>query len=330
LRCGIEALLHNRRFYVGQTGRPKTVFRLAHLSDVHLGPLPPGAAWRDFQLKRPIGYASWTLRRRRLHDPAVAALLATDIAAQAPDHVALTGDMVNIAAHAEFPAAARWIARLGDGRALSFVPGNHDCYVPCPWEAGLAHFAPWMAGEMRVKDTVTSAHNAAPFPFVRLRRNIALIGLTTGLPQALHRAGGKLGQEQIDSLAQILRDLRERGFARIVLIHHPPLPGLAVKRKALVDAAALQGVLETEGAELVLHGHNHRQMLNRLPTRWGTCHVLGTASASSNGSDGHEPAAWNLYSVVRQDGRWTVSAETRSYQPASGTFELTAELALST
>ncbi|MGH6855151.1 MAG: metallophosphoesterase, partial [Aestuariivirga sp.] len=73
------------------------MFSLAHLSDVHLGPLPPGAAWRNFETKRLIGYLSWHLRRRKLHDPAVAAIVAEDIKAAAPDHIAFTGDMVNLA-----------------------------------------------------------------------------------------------------------------------------------------------------------------------------------------------------------------------------------------
>ena len=37
---------------------------------------------------------------------------------------------------------------------------------------------------------------------------------------------------QIEALGPLLRTLRERGFARVVLIHHPPLPGLAAPRLA--------------------------------------------------------------------------------------------------
>lgn len=305
------------------------MFRLAHLSDVHLGPLPRGAEFADFALKRLNGAVSWRANRRKLHLPRVADALAADILAEAPDHIAFTGDAVNISAHAEFPRAASWMARLADGRHMTFVPGNHDTYVEVPWVNGLAHMAPWMAGEMRLAGTVTSSRLETPFPFVRLRKNVALIGLSTAVPQNLRRAGGTLGHEQLAVLATTLRDLRERGFARVVLIHHPPFPGLAVPRKALTDAASLRDVITAEGAELILHGHNHRHMANALPTRFGTAHAIGVPSASMGVAHGHTPAAWNLYGIERADGRWAVTQRSRSYDPASGAFAWGPEMPLS-
>ncbi|MBC8036661.1 MAG: metallophosphoesterase [Rhizobiales bacterium] len=306
------------------------MFSLAHLSDVHLGPLPPGALWRNFQMKRPIGYLSWRFNRRKLHDPLIAAAIAADIKAAAPDHVAFTGDMVNISAWAEFPVAARWIAALGSPEGLSFVPGNHDTYVNCPWEYGLGHFAPWMTGDMEVERTETDSRVATPFPFVRLRKNVALIGLCSARLQPLRRAAGRLGSVQLESLAPLLRDLRERGYARVVMIHHPPLPGLAPPRKALEDAEALHQVLLREGAELVLHGHNHQHMLNPLATRHGTCHVIGVPSASMHPASNYPPAAWYLYRIERQDGRWLTAVTVRSIDPASLSIVTTSEFGLST
>ena len=87
---------------------------LAHLSDVHLGPLPPGAAWENFALKRVVGTLNWKLRRHKLHDPAISSALVADIKAAAPDHVAFTGDLMNVSAYAEFPRAARWLQSFGD------------------------------------------------------------------------------------------------------------------------------------------------------------------------------------------------------------------------
>ena len=74
------------------------MFNLAHLSDLHLGPLPKGAARRHFALKRSIGAMNWRLSRHKLHDPAVAMAIAEDIREVRPDHVACTGDIVNVAA----------------------------------------------------------------------------------------------------------------------------------------------------------------------------------------------------------------------------------------
>lgn len=305
------------------------MFTLAHLSDLHLGPLPHGAACRNFVLKRAIGAINWRLNRHRVHDPAVAAAVAADIQAAGVNHVALTGDIVNVAARAEFPAAARWLRNFGAADWITFVPGNHDAYVRCSWEHGLGHLAAYMTGDMRVKSTCTTAQIATAFPFVRLRRNMALIGLSSAVPQPLHKAAGELGRTQLDSLAVLLRDLRERGYARIVLIHHPPLPGLARPRKALADATALTGILREEGAELILHGHNHEHMHNELASRWGTVHVLGVPSASITRQTHHPVAAWNMYRISRQGGKWLTGVTVRSWQPDQRELRTIAEFSLS-
>jgi 3',5'-cyclic AMP phosphodiesterase CpdA len=185
------------------------------------------------------------------------------------------------------------------------------------WEHGLLHLLPFMQGDMRVPLTQDSPQIATPFPYVRLRRNVALIGVSTALPQPLHRASGQLGRTQLKSLAHLLSDLRERGYARVVMIHHPPLPGLASPRKALIDAAPLRDVLEAQGAELVLHGHNHEHMLNTLNSRFGAVHVLGVPSASLVADQHHPLAAWNLYRIQRLAGKWQIDVSIRSYDAAS-------------
>jgi 3',5'-cyclic AMP phosphodiesterase CpdA len=292
--------------------------------------MPKGAAHQHFALKRAVGVANWRLSRHRSHSAAIADAIAEDIRAHAPDHVALTGDIVNVAAHAEFPAAARWLAGFGDASWISFVPGNHDTYVRCNWQNGLSHFAAYMQGDMRLRLTQETAQIATPFPYVRLRRNVALIGISTALPQPLHRAAGMVGQTQRDSLAFLLGDLRERGYARIVMLHHPPLPGLATTRRGLDDAAALRDILIEHGAELVLHGHNHEHMLNSVNSRFGTVNVLGVPSASLIASKHHPLAAWNLYHIQRQGGKWLTQVTVRGLDPDTHTIVTQKEFALST
>src|SRR5262249_1226057 len=63
---------------------------------------------------------------------------------------------------------------------------------------------------------------------------------------------------------------------RLVMIHHPPLPGQTSWARALSDAAQMEAMLRSHGAELVIHGHNHRATLcwvDRVP-------VVGGASVS--------------------------------------------------
>src|SRR6266436_4465831 len=76
-------------------------FVLAHLSDPHLGPLPqPGV--RELASKRLFGYINWRRSRRRLHRRDALDAVTRDLLGRQPDHVAITGDLVNIALPAEF------------------------------------------------------------------------------------------------------------------------------------------------------------------------------------------------------------------------------------
>lgn len=306
------------------------MFTLAHLSDLHLGPLPRGSSRRNFAFKRTIGAFNWRMSRHKMHSPEAAMAIAADIQARNPDHVALTGDIVNVAAHAEFPAAGEWLRAFGAPSWISFVPGNHDTYVRCDWAHGLSHFADYMQGDMRVKLTQSTPQIATPFPYVRLRRNVALIGLSTAIPQPIHRASGLIGKTQLDALGPLLNDLRERGYARVVMLHHPPLPGLAKPSRALIDAPALKTVLESHGAELVLHGHNHEHMLNTLNSRFGVVHILGVPSASNILITHHPMAAWNFYSIGRQAGKWQIGVTVRNLNPLTRSPETQSEFTLST
>ncbi len=293
------------------------MFTLAHITDPHLAPL---CDVRPGQLlgKRFIGYCSWRFRRRAIHRPEVLAAVMADIAARAPEHIALTGDLANIALPGEFVRARAWLEAHGRPRDITVVPGNHDAYVAVPWADGLGHWADYMTGDMRVSGTDKASPLA--FPFVRQRRNVALIALSSAVPVAWHRASGRLGTRQIEALAGILSDLRQRGFCRVVLIHHPPLPGQAVPRKALEDAEALKGVLEREGAELVLHGHNHIHMRTLLASRYGPVPVIGAPSASAIASGHKSAAAWYLYRIRRWAGAWRIDVSVRAWHEATGTM----------
>jgi 3',5'-cyclic AMP phosphodiesterase CpdA len=241
-----------------------------------------------------------------------------DVAEQAPEHIAVTGDLANISLEAEFLAGRAWLETVGAPDRVTLVPGNHDAYVRVPWEKGLGHWASYMTGDLRIGTRAGATPSPLAFPFVRQRRNIALVGLSTAVPAALHRASGRLGARQIEALADILAELRRRGFCRIVLIHHPPLPGQAVPRKALEDAEALKAVLEAEGAELVLHGHNHRHMRSVLASRHGPVPVIGAPSASAIAWGHKSAAAWYLYRIRRQAGVWRFEVSVRGWNEAQG------------
>ena len=286
-------------------------FTLAHFSDLHLGPLPRGAAFHDFGPKRLLGAVSWHYRRKKLHRPEIAEALLQDIHSEAPDHVAFTGDAANIASPLEFPKLRQWMDRLGPPDWLSYTPGNHDAYVQVAYEKSIRFFEPFMTSDM--------PSNSA-FPFVRLRRNVALIGLNSAVPRAFHSAQGKLGHGQRERLRQRLAELRSKGFYRVVMIHHPPAPGLATKFRSLIDAAELKSILCEQQAELVIYGHNHRRELHWLQEGGARVPAIAVPSASMTEANEHS-AEWNTYEITRVGGQWQTRVKIRRWHGDQKIFE---------
>ena len=271
------------------------LFRLAHLSDPHIGPLPK-PRWRELIGKRATGYLNWRQGgRSRAHDMQALTALVADMRAQDPDHVALTGDICNIGLPGEFPLAAKWLHTLGAPEDVSLAPGNHDVYLRSIVQLMTRELSPWMHGD-------DGAHS---FPYLRRRDGVAIIGLCTGVPTLPFVAAGKLGPEQLARLAQMLRDTRD--CVRVVLLHHPPVDGGGGIRN-LGDHRLLAEVLLREGAELILHGHSHAISRKSLPGPQGPIPVLGICSASSIGRNPRRRAAYYLIDIDPNSRRLTVSA----------------------
>src|ERR1700743_119205 len=96
--------------------------------------------------KRLTGYLSWRLKRKAVHRREVLDELAADLARQRPDHIAVTGDLVNIALGGEFVQARDFLRKLGTGEDVTVVPGNHDAYVATPWPQSTGLWSDYMTG----------------------------------------------------------------------------------------------------------------------------------------------------------------------------------------
>src|SRR5438552_12004519 len=99
-------------------------FTLAHLSDPHLAPLP-AARLRDLAGKRAFGYLNWIRNRHKFHRRDVLDALVSDMQAQAPDHIAITGDLVNLALEAEFPPRGPGLRTAARPDRSPVIPANH-------------------------------------------------------------------------------------------------------------------------------------------------------------------------------------------------------------
>jgi 3',5'-cyclic AMP phosphodiesterase CpdA len=280
------------------------MFRLAHLSDPHL-PMPPAAA-RQLLNKRATGYVNWWRNRVHLHVPEALAGIVADIKAQAPDHIALTGDLVNVALPQEFRRAADWLGAFGPPDRVTVVPGNHDVYVSVPWADTLGLWGAYMAG-----DGLPPASGFEVFPTLRRRDGIALIGLSTGVPKPPLLATGDLGARQIARAERLLDETGRAGLCRIVLIHHPPLTDQS-RFKHLTDASAFQAMIRRVGCEAVLHGHNHRSEIARIDGPSGPVPVLGVSSASAAHESKYGRARYHLIHIARAGTGWRLEVQVRA------------------
>ena len=228
------------------------MFILAHLSDPHLGPLPkPRMA--ELVGKRATGYVNWRRKRAAIHRPEVLGRIVADIKQQAADHIAVTGDLVNLALPAEYAPARAWLDSLGAPDNVTLVPGNHDAYVRTAITYRRLHWSTYMRGD-GVADT-----EPVEFPFLRRRGPLALIGVSSAVPSLPLMAIGRVGSWQLEPLAKLLDRCRDEGLFRVVMIHHPPTSKRSHYLKRLVDGALFRDTLARHGAELVIHGHNHRR-----------------------------------------------------------------------
>jgi 3',5'-cyclic AMP phosphodiesterase CpdA len=283
-------------------------FVLAHLSDLHLSTLR-GVRPRELMDKRILGYLSWRHRRRREHRSDVLDVLRADLQSERPDHIAVTGDLTHIGLPQEFREAAEWLAKLGPPQDVTVVPGNHDAYVHEPWQRTFAHWSPYMRGD---DDGGRSSEASVEFPSLRVRRHVAMIGLSTALPSAPFLATGRLGEAQLARLDRLLAETAAAGLFRIVLLHHPPGRHTVRWRKALRDGAALRDILARQGAELTLHGHAHLSAATYLDEHSRNL-AIGVPSASAIGKHADRHATYHLYRIGREGERWRLRVAVRAY-----------------
>jgi 3',5'-cyclic AMP phosphodiesterase CpdA len=230
--------------------------------------------------------------------------LIADIVQADVDHVAVTGDLVNLGLPDEYKAARTLLWRIGPPERVSFVPGNHDAYMRQTVPQIVLQWRPWF-----LSDGVAEDEGGYAFPFTRVRGQVALVGVNSGVPTAPFLATGFLGSRQIAALADELQMLGEQGLARLVLIHHPPFD--IGPQKRLGDHRELAAMLAKVGCEAILHGHTHKGTLKQLKGPSGLIPVIGVPSASATHGGRHEGAAWNLVTVTGEPGAWQVAVERR-------------------
>lgn len=278
-----------------------SAYTLAHLSDPHLPPLPrPGLA--ELAGKRALGYLNWSRNRHKYHRRDVLDVLVSDLRAQVPDHIVVTGDLVNLALEAEFPPSLAWLTELGPPDRVTAIPGNHDAYVRRTRHRFAETFGDYIASD--------APSDTATFPLLRRRGPLALIGVSSAVPTAPLMATGRLGRSQLAALEALLERLAAEQVFRVLMVHHPLRSDSRVKR--LTDSSQLLALLRRHGVELILHGHDHMHSTIFVDGPNGAIPAVGVPSASATAHGRYPAAAYNLYSIARDKAAWRCHLTVRS------------------
>jgi 3',5'-cyclic AMP phosphodiesterase CpdA len=285
--------------------------RIAHLSDLHVLALDGVPLGRLLTNKRLTGWANLLAGRGRHHRVEVARALARDLGAAGADHVAVTGDLSNLALEGELEAARRLLDdELGLAPdAVTVVPGNHDRYTRGSLRDG--RFERVFASHLRSDLELPCALGAGPYPVVRLRGPVAIIGLATGVPRPPFVAAGEVGEAQLRALEWVLGRDEVRARLPVVLAHHPVAEArsrLGLVFEGLRDAAELRAVLQRREAGLVLHGHLHRRAIRRFDGEGGGWWSAGATSASLVHRASDRVAGYNVYDISASGRLERVSA----------------------
>jgi 3',5'-cyclic AMP phosphodiesterase CpdA len=295
--------------------------RIVHLSDPHLLDLEGVSPWR-FANKRLTGWVNLRLKRGHAHRPRLVDAIIDDVRARHADHVAITGDLTNLALEPEFERARRVIEALGRSPDdVSVVPGNHDLYTRGAQRASrfMKYFDVYARSDRGLERA--GVHPSGPFPFFRVRGPALIVGLSTAVSRLPLIASGYLGDSQRDALAATLADPALRALTPVILAHHPVLnPVSALRRvmRGLSDADALRDTLLSRPETLSLHGHLHRRGQRTVTRDGATIHVLGATSASLEHHDPDRAAAYNVYDL--DDAGHLVATSARVWDAARGDF----------
>ncbi len=282
---------------------------LAHISDLHLAPLPPLRLASLFN-KRMAGYLNWQLRRGQRLGGDGLQMLVEHMHEQSPDFVAVTGDLVNLGLEPEADNAQRWLESVGPPTEVCVSPGNHDSYVKDSLYWNSLRWGGYMRGE---------AVDAAQFPFVRRIGDVAIISCSSAIPSAPGWSIGRIDPDQAERLGRILKLMGDAGFFRVVLIHHPPNQELRSMRGGLRGAKLFRDQIAQFGAELVLHGHTHKSSIFAIPGLGGDVPVVGVAAASAaqNVGGSEDPARYNLFKIERLGTAWSCTLREFGFQRLS-------------
>ena len=101
--------------------------------------------------------------------------------------------------------------------------------------------------------------------------------------------------------------------------------GSATWNKRLIGAGLFRAQIARHGAELVLHGHNHRTQITSIAGAARPVPVVGAAAASQAPGHGQAGGSYNLFRIERHAGHFTCAMTERGVRHVGGQVETLSE-----
>lgn len=286
------------------------MFRIAHISDLHIPPLPP-LSLRQLASKRLLGLVGWHTKWKSEHQQRILDALQTHLQQIKPDHICITGDITFTTLPVEVDRATEWISRLGAPQQISLIPGNHDAYVPGALDYALEKWSRWMQDD----------DGQAGFPYLHRRGPVNIVGLSSAIATPPGVSFGRIGRAQLQKTEMLLGRIKAARRPSLLMVHHAPQEGAASRKRALSDRKALREILCRSPVDLVLHGHLHYPTRAVIDCSTGPIPVLGAASASTIGKR-KSVAHYHLIEIETAPGQAQISVRHYQFDTATGNFSL--------
>ncbi len=293
--------------------------KLGHISDLHIWELDK---FRPLEMlnKRLIGGANLLFKRSDAHSTDVVRLALEKLDEAGIDHLAITGDLTNLALGSEFRAARAVIEGLEDSRRrVSVIPGNHDYYTPGAVRERRFenHFAEYLESDLPDYQCPTG------YPFVHIRDDVAIVGVSSCIATPPFFATGKVLSDELKALDVVLDDPAVRSRFKVVMIHHPLLPSPHHKVehfRRLTNASDVVHILRKRRVDLAIHGHNHEFLDHAIPHLDGTGELRICEAGSTSTTTYSDEVFGGKYNIYHIEDARLVCIETHIFEANENHF----------
>lgn len=170
----------------------------------------------------------------------------------APDVVVVSGDLTQRAKSSEFIEARAFLDRLPQPQIV--IPGNHDVPLYNVFDRFVRRLDKF---QKYITDDLTPTH---------IDDELAIIGINTARSMTIK--GGRINDEQVESIRSTLGGLKE-GMLKIVVTHHPfDLPEGFDDEHVVGRAKMAMPLIADCGGDVFLAGHLHVSNIETTAKRY--------------------------------------------------------------